>query len=153
MRRKDREITDFSEIEEIIKKGQICRIGLCENGVPYVVPLCYGYEDRTLYFHCALEGRKLDIIRRNNNVCFEVETDVEFIKHETAACKWGFKYRSVIGFGKASFVEGLEEKLKAYSVMMGCYSEKKFQFDEEEVNRSAIIRIDIEKLTGKRSGY
>ena len=152
MRRKEKEIKDLAEIEAVLRSAQVCRLGLCDKGIPYVVPLCYGYKDKTLYFHCALKGRKLDIIRDNNNVCFEVETDLELVRHEEA-CKWGFKYRSVIGFGKASLVEGLDAKKKAFAIIMGQYSDGKYDFPESDVNGVAIFRIDIESLTGKQAGY
>ena len=70
MRRKDKEITDTAIIEEILSKATVCRLGLCEENQPYVVPLCFGYEDNALYFHCANHGKKLVILRKNNNVCF-----------------------------------------------------------------------------------
>jgi len=152
MRRKEKEIKDLAEIEAVLRSAQVCRLGLCDKGIPYVVPLCYGYKDKTLYFHCVPKGRKLDIIRDNNNVCFEVETDLELVRHEEA-CKWGFKYRSVIGFGKASLVEGLDAKKKAFAIIMGQYSDGKYDFPESDVNGVAIFRIDIESLTGKQTGY
>jgi nitroimidazol reductase NimA-like FMN-containing flavoprotein (pyridoxamine 5'-phosphate oxidase superfamily) len=151
MRRKEKEIKDPAEIEAVLRSAQICRLGLCDKGIPYVVPLCYGYEDKVLYFHCALKGRKLDIIRDNNNVCFEVETDLDFVKHEEA-CKCGFNYRTVIGFGKASLVEGLDAKREALAIIMGQYSDKRYDFPESNVNGVAVVRIDIESMTGKRSG-
>jgi nitroimidazol reductase NimA-like FMN-containing flavoprotein (pyridoxamine 5'-phosphate oxidase superfamily) len=152
MRRKEKEIKDSAEIEAVLKSAQICRLGLCDKGIPYVVPLCYGYKDKTLYFHSAPKGRKLDIIRDNNNVCFEVETDLESVRHEEA-CKWSFKYRTVIGFGKASLVEGLDAKREAFAIIMGHYSDGKYDFPESNVNGLALVRIDIEAMTGKRSGY
>ena len=71
MRRKDKEIKDKEVIESIIKRATVCRIALSENNVPYIVPLSFGYKDNCLYFHSAPEGRKIDIIKQNNNVCFE----------------------------------------------------------------------------------
>jgi len=79
MRRKDREITDNSEIEKIIGKAICCRIGLVDNDEPYIVPVCFGYERNTIYFHSALEGRKVELIKKNNKVCFEIDTDLEIL--------------------------------------------------------------------------
>ena len=79
MRKKEREITDIGEIEKIIRKATVCRLGLALNDVPYVVPLSFGYADKTLYLHGAKEGKKLDIIRQNNRVCFEVDVDSEVV--------------------------------------------------------------------------
>ena len=152
MRRKEKEIDEFAENEAVLRSAQICRLGLCDKGIPYVVPLCYGYKNKTLYVHGAPKGRKLDIIRDNNNVCFEIETDLESVRHEEA-CQWSFKYRSVIGFGKASLVEGLDAKRDAFAIIMGHYSDGEYDFPDSNLNGTALVRIDIESMTGKRSGY
>ena len=75
MRRKEKEIKDRKEIISILQKAKICRIGLSENNKPYIVPMNFGYKEGCLYFHCANEGRKIGIIKKNNNVCFEIDTD------------------------------------------------------------------------------
>ena len=79
MRRKDKEIIDVNEKINVIKKCKVCRIGLSENNIPYIIPLNFGYKYEnnllTLYFHSALEGKKLDIIKNNNNACFEIDCD------------------------------------------------------------------------------
>ncbi len=77
MRRKDREITGIGEIEVIISHADICRIALTENNMPYIVAMNFGYsggEKKRLYFHCATEGRKIDMIRKNSYVCFQMDT-------------------------------------------------------------------------------
>ena len=152
MRRKDKEIKDKAVIESIIKRATVCRIGLCENNVPYVVPLVFGYKDNCLYFHSAPKGRKIDTIKRNNNVCFELDTDLQSVKSETA-CSWDMKYYSVIGFGKAFFVDDLEEKRKALNIIMEHYSGNPHEYPTNEINKVAIIKVKIDSMTGKKSGY
>ena len=92
MRRKDKEIKDRKEIESIIKRATVCRIGLSENNLPYIVPMNYGYVNNRLYLHSSTQGKKIDIIRHNNRVCFEMDTDHELVKSETP-CQWTMKYR------------------------------------------------------------
>ena len=92
MRRHDKQITDASEIEDILRKASVCRLALCDEGRPYIVPLCFGYKDNVLYFHSASAGKKLDILRKNNNVCFEVDIDNELVK-TGQVCDWGMKYK------------------------------------------------------------
>jgi len=153
MRKKDKEIKDKKLIEFIIKRATVCRIALSENNVPYIVPLNFGYKDNCLYFHSAKEGKKIDMIRRNNDVCFEIDIDNEIIKGENA-CGWSMKYYSIIGFGRAFFVEGFEEKWKALDIVMEHYAGKSsFEYSEEGVNNAAIIKVEIESMTGKKSGY
>ncbi len=151
MRKKDKEIKDIAVIEDILSRATVCRLGLCEANQPYVVPLCFGYKDNALYFHCAREGKKLDILRANNNVCFEVDIDHEIVKADKA-CGWGMKYKSVIGFGKAVFVEDAESKRKGLDIIMQNYSEGAFEYSEEAVKKTVVIKVEIESMTGKQSG-
>jgi len=152
MSRKDKEIKDKDEIESTIKRANVCRIGLAENNMPYVVPLVFGYKDNCLYFHSAPEGKKIDIIKRNNNVCFEIDTDCELVKSE-AACNWDIKYYSVIGFGKAFFIDDPEEKRTALNIIMKHYSDNSYEYPANEINEVAIIKVKINSMTGKKSGY
>ena len=80
MRRNEREIKDREEMEAIIQRAQVCRIGLSEKDVPYIVPMDFGYKGNCLYFHCASEGKKLDMIRQNSKVCFEIGIDHQMVK-------------------------------------------------------------------------
>ena len=152
MRRKDRAIGELAEIELILRRSLVCRLGLTEENRPYIVPLSFGFKDRTLYFHSAPEGKKIEILRKNSKVCFEFDLDHEVLVDEKA-CKWGMKYRSVIGFGKASFVEDLEEKRKGLDVIMQHYSGRSFQYPEPAVENVFVIKVEIESMTGKESGY
>ena len=151
MRREDKEINDIATIEGIIRKARVCRLALSENGRPYIVPLCFGYKDNNLYFHSAREGTKLDIIKKNNNICFEIDIDVEFVKSKEV-CGYNMKYQSVIGFGKAAFIEDIESKRKALDIIMQNYSDESFEYPVEAVkNTITIIRIEVESMTGKKS--
>jgi len=152
MRRKDKEITDIKEIEEIIKKADCCRIGLVDNDEPYVVPVCFGYERKALYFHGALEGRKVELIKKNNQVCFEIDTDAEVVKAETS-CGWTMRYRSVIGVGRAYILESDEEKCHGLRLIMKHYSGDEFSFPKPKLDKTLVVKVDIRSITGKQSGY
>ncbi|MEA1964472.1 MAG: pyridoxamine 5'-phosphate oxidase family protein [Candidatus Aerophobetes bacterium] len=153
MRRKGKEIKDKNAIESIIKRATVCRIALSENNVPYIVPLSFGYKDNCLYFHSAKEGKKIDIIKKNNNLCFEFDIENELVKAEDA-CNWDMKYYSVIGCGKAFLVEDFEEKREALDIIMEHYSGKSsFEYPEKTVSNVAIIKVKIESMSGKKSGY
>jgi nitroimidazol reductase NimA-like FMN-containing flavoprotein (pyridoxamine 5'-phosphate oxidase superfamily) len=153
MRRKDKEIKNEELIGAILRRASICRIALSENDLPYIVPLCFGHKDNFLYFHTAREGRKIDMIRKNNNVCFEIENDTELLAGENP-CKWTMKYYSIIGFGKAFLVEDTEEKRKALDVIAEHYSGKSsYEFPETALHKVVVIKVKIETMTGKKSGY
>ena len=131
MRRSEKEVKDIHEIESILKRAIICRIGLCDGNIPYIVPMNYGYKDNCIYLHSAKEGRKIDIIRENPNVCFEVETDIKLVHGGDIACKWGMKFVSVIGHGKARIIEDRNQKEKALAILMEQYTEKNFIFQDK----------------------
>ena len=151
MRRKDKKISDESGIKAIIAKANVCRLGMVSRDKPYIVPLCFGYHENVLYFHGTLKGRKIDILKSNPNVCFEFDIASQPIESEKA-CDWSMKYQSVIGFGKAVFIESLDEKRKALGLIMANYSERKFQFPENMLKVTAVIKVEIEGITGKQSG-
>ena len=152
MRRTEKEITNESAIQSIIRESLVCRLSLSDGAHPYVVPLCFGYEDGALYFHVAQEGRKIDIIRKNRNVCFEFDLDIEVIKSRDA-CGWGVKYTSVIGFGKAVLIDDLEEKKKALDIIVRHYAGRKYPLSEKALHSTAVIKVEVESLTGKQSGF
>jgi len=151
MRRKDKEITSRNEIESVIRKSTVCRLALADEDQPYLVPLCFGYKDNSLYFHSSPKGKKLDLIKKNNKVCFEFDIGHE-IKMADRPCEWGMKYESVIGFGEASFIEDPESKRKALDIITAQYSDRSSLYSETMVKHTVIIKVDIMSMTGKRSG-
>jgi nitroimidazol reductase NimA-like FMN-containing flavoprotein (pyridoxamine 5'-phosphate oxidase superfamily) len=152
MRRKDKAIHDRDAVEAIIRDSLVCRLALSDENRPYVVPLCFGYKDNTLYFHSSPEGKKIEILRKNGNVCFEFDIDQEVVQDDKP-CKWTMNYRSVIGFGKGSVVEDLEEKRKGLDAIMQHYAGRSFEYVEPAIENTVIIKVDVESMTGKKSGF
>jgi len=152
MRRKDREVEDKSAIERTLRRAMVCRVAMCDGQTPYVVPMCFGCAGDRLYLHCAPEGKKIDILEKNSRVCFEVDVDQELVRG-AQPCEWSFNYRSVIGFGNAVFVEACKEKQRALDLLMEHFGGEASSYSEDALGRVTIIRIDIESLTGKQSGY
>ena len=153
MRRKDKEIADKKEIESIIERANVCRIGLSENNLPYVVPVNFGYKNNNLYFHSAPMGKKIDILKKNNNICFEIDIDNALLISDDI-CNSSMKYRSVIGFGKAYFINDKEEKRDALNIIMNHYtSSELYDYNERLLKKIAIVKIEIDSMTGKKSGY
>ncbi len=87
----------------------------------------------------------------NNNVCFEVDIGHEIIKADKA-CDWAMKYKSVIGFGKAVFIEDVESKRKGLDIIMQQYSGGTFEYPADAIEGIVIIKVEIESMTGKQSG-
>ena len=150
MRRKEKEITMESELESIIRKSRVCRLGIQDTDIPYIVPVCFGYRDKTLYFHSAREGRKTDLLKQHPRICFEFDILIKISPHETA-CEWGVKYQSIIGHGVASVIENTEEKKAALDVIMAQYSKKEYSYDQEMIEKTAVFQVRVAQMTGKQS--
>jgi len=152
MRRKDREIFDKATLMEILDTSAVCRIAFKTEGAPYIVPLNFGYEwDEKLvfYFHCAKEGRKLDLLRRSDEVGFELDMGHEMIRGDQA-CDWGMKYRSIIGVGKISRLEDMAEKSKALDRIMNHYDFKGMpSYNEEVFKNTVVLKMTAEGFSGK----
>ena len=150
MLRKDQEITEKSDIEAIIRASVVCHLALSDKDQPYIVPLCFGYRDNTLYFHSGVNGRKLEILKKNPSVCFEFEMNVGILEAEEA-CSWNMAYQSVIGFGKAVFLEDIVEKRMALGIIVGQYSDTTFELPDAKLRKTTVIKVPIDSMTGKRS--
>lgn len=153
MRRNDREISGIEEVEEIIRKADVCRIALANDNVPYLVTMNFGYNnegEQKLFFHCSNEGRKLGMIRQNNYVCFEMDTDHQIFRG-TRGCDWGMRYRSVVGYGNISIIMEREEKISALNCIMSHYGgEGEYYYDNKVLARTIILRLDIKEMTAKK---
>jgi len=154
MRRKEREVTDINGIEEILKQCKTCHVAMVDGGLPYVVPLSYGYKILEgnvleLYFHSALVGRKLDVLRRNNKVCFEMVHEGEPV-HSEIPCNSGYYYASVIGFGEVMFIDRADEKGGALSIMVKHQSGRDATFTAEQVKSVCVFKIVSTEFTGKK---
>ncbi len=151
MRRKDKEITEVAAIEAILKRNNICRLALFDAEYPYIVPLCYGYEDGCLYFHGFAGGTKLDLVGKNPNVSFEVEEGLE-VTTDPDPCEWSVKYRSVIGRGVAEILDG-PEKRAGLDIVVKAFAGRTLDFPDKAMAAVTVVRVRVKELSGRRSGY
>jgi nitroimidazol reductase NimA-like FMN-containing flavoprotein (pyridoxamine 5'-phosphate oxidase superfamily) len=153
MRKKNREVKDTDEIRSIISRCDVCRIALIDGDEPYIVTMNFGYLEggpSLIYFHCANEGRKIDIIRTNNRVCFQMDTDHDLTKAELA-CDFTMKYSSIVGTGRIYIVDSEEERHSGLNCLMKQYSGKDdYSFNTASMKAATILRLEIEKLCAKR---
>ncbi|MDR2355256.1 MAG: pyridoxamine 5'-phosphate oxidase family protein [Clostridiales Family XIII bacterium] len=154
MRRKDKEITDPDRKLEIIEQNKVCRLALSDDGHPYIIPLNYGYSFEngalTLYFHSAREGKKLDIIRKNNLACFEIDCDFGLIEGSDP-CEYGYAYRSIIGTGRIVPADTPAEKRSALNRLMRHMtgSDEVYDFPEKALEAVAVYKMEVDAFTGK----
>ena len=152
MTKRELQITDLNAIRAILDEARVLHLGMAVNNEPYVVPMNYGYtlEDGklTLYLHSAVQGKKLDMLRANPSVFFELDCSRKPFEGEKP-CQYGLSYSSVMGRGKAVLVENPEEKMEAMTVLMKTQTGKDFSFNERLVSIVAVVRIDVTEYTAK----
>jgi nitroimidazol reductase NimA-like FMN-containing flavoprotein (pyridoxamine 5'-phosphate oxidase superfamily) len=154
MRRDDQEISDPEVLRDVLDRCQIGRLGTVGvDGRARIKPVSFVAIENCIYFHSALEGEKIDDIKRDRRVCFETDIPVAYVKAGNKACSAGYLYRSVIIQGIASLVEDRQEKLLALDGLMHKHeeSDQQFEYGEAALEQTGIIRIDIEQMTGKES--
>jgi nitroimidazol reductase NimA-like FMN-containing flavoprotein (pyridoxamine 5'-phosphate oxidase superfamily) len=151
LRRKDRKVESKEGIEKIISKAKVLRVAFTSNQQPYIVPVNFGYNQNTFYFHCAKKGKKLEMIKANPNVAFELEGDVELVSGDIP-CEFTMAYESVIGNGTASIVHETQEKILGLNHIMRQYSDEVvIKYKKDLVDRMLIVKIEVDELTGKKS--
>lgn len=151
MRKSDRKIASREEIDQIILGSDVCRIAYASNNTPYITPVSFGYDGKSLYVHTAEEGRKIDFLKENNYICFEFDADVKTISDDKIACKWTTAYKSVIGYGSMIRLKKYEEKEYAINEIMKQYSGRAWKFNAKALKNVALWKIEIEELSGKES--
>ena len=139
------------EIIQFLIHARVGRIGISLEEYPYVVPVGYVYSDDKIYFHTCESGMKIEGMKKNPNVCFELDIDTKLIKAEKP-CDWGMRYKSVVGFGKAELVEDIELEREGVDIIMQQYSQATFEYPQRAIANITIIKVAIESMTGKVSG-
>jgi nitroimidazol reductase NimA-like FMN-containing flavoprotein (pyridoxamine 5'-phosphate oxidase superfamily) len=147
MRRADREVTDREAIDDVLRRAEVLHLAMSGPDGPYVVPVNFGYDGEAIWVHCAEAGRKLDMLATDPRVCFEASVDVEVVPGES--CWWRTHFRSVVGFGTAHLVEDSAEKASGLGVLVGHYSGRPETVAIHDTEGVAVLRIDIERITGK----
>lgn len=153
MRRADREIKSRDKIIEILDICKTASIAMIDKNVPYVLPMSYGYEfiedSLVLYFHCAMEGRKIDIIKENNVVCFDIFSEGKLVISEVP-CNSGYYFSSIIGNGEAEFVEDSVEKCHSLGKIFEHQTGRKVNFTEKQASKVCVFKIISTDYTGKQ---
>jgi hypothetical protein len=152
---KNKVLTSKADMEAIIRKCQSCCISMVDpDGKPYVIPMNFGYKDDVVYFHGSQKGKKVDVIRNQADVCILFSTDHQLrYVNEEVACSWSMRYRSVIVYGKAEFIEDHDEKIKCLNIIMSNYTDRKFDYNTPAIKEVMVFMVKVEKMEGRSYGY
>lgn len=145
---------DKERIEEVISKSDICFVGMVDtDNTPYVIPMNFGYQDGVLYLHSGPEGRAINILNQNNQVCITFSIDHELVfQHPKVACSYRMKAKSVICYGKVNFIENLDDKRKVLDIIMRHYSGREFEYSDPAVKNVKIWEIPLDRVSAKEYG-
>lgn len=151
MRRKDREITNKEQIWRIMQHCGVCRVAFHDAEYPYIVPLNFGMgkgEPLTLYFHCAAQGKKLDLMQRDHRVSFEMDCAHRLVTGDLA-CDTTMEYESVCGNGLLETCVGQEKERGLARVMAHYCGEKPYEFDAVLLQHTVVLRLTVHTVTAK----
>lgn len=155
MRRKEKHMNDPAAIAAVLHSADVLHLGMCDDGWPYVTPVNFVYDDGVILIHSARKGRKMDILRRNDRVCIQVETDTALVEPASPdnACQYTMRFKSVIGFGRAAIHTDTPTLTRGLAALMARYSSRPFRFPDAILDKTAIIAVRLDAVTGKQDGW
>jgi len=152
---KSRTLTFLPEIERIIAKCSYCSLAMVDAAnKPYVINMNFGYRDKTVYFHCAPTGKKIDILKNNPHVSVGFSCDHELrFQNSDVACSYSMKYRSVLGSGEVEFVTDTREKVDALDCIMRQYTESDYRYSDPAIENVCVFKVKLDTIEGRAYGY
>ena len=156
MRRKDREITGRDNIEPILKACRTCRLAMTgTDGLPYVIPLNFGYtweeDGLTLYFHGGVKGKKIDSLRADPRVCFEMDCEQGLMGEGDLACRYSFAFSSIVGYGSVEFARTIEEKRQGFDIIMQHQTGRDgWSYTEAALSVTEVFRVRADSFEASR---
>ncbi len=141
-------------VESIIRACESCNLAMVdESGLPYVVPMNFGYSEGILYFHGDPKGRKNELLKKNPKVAISFSTDHQlYHQNEEVACSYSMAYRSVLAYGEVEFIDDYEQKVEALNVIMNQYAEGSFRYSKPAVLNVKVFKVAVSTFHGKEFG-
>ena len=140
---------DRKQIEQVIKEAYFCQVAFSLDDQPYVVPLNFGYADGCFYFHSKQKGRKIELLKANPKVGFNLQSRIEPIHDKEKAENCTLRYLSVLGSGVMTLIEDDSEKRQALDRICEQYDMQPYDYSEKMMGATALIRLDVMEMVGK----
>ena len=150
----DREITNLDEIEELLNNARVCRVALNDGAFPYIVPMCFGYNLRggklELYFITEEKGKKMDLLKVDNNAAFEIDKLLDIVKDTDTPPGFTVSYRSIAGTGVLENITGID-KITGINLIIKKYSESSAnpKYSEQVLNSFAVLKLTAAEVCCK----
>ncbi|MDU1889061.1 MAG: pyridoxamine 5'-phosphate oxidase family protein [Dysgonomonas sp.] len=147
-------IEERTLIDSIITKNKVCYVAMIDkNGMPYAIPMNFGYKDDIIYLHSAQEGSSIDSLKINPDVCITFCTEpILTSQNEDVACSYRMKGASAICRGRVVFEDNFDKKVEALHIIMKQYTDRTFSYSNPAVNNVLIWKVEIESVSTKVFG-
>lgn len=146
-------IENREEIDAVIRACKTCYVAMCDEGMPYVLPLNFGYNGESLILHSAQHGRMWDTLQKNPKVCINFTLGEELAWQDVrVGCSYRVKSKSVLIEGTVEFVDDYDQKVKHLEETMAQYSDREFKFSKPSVINVGLLKVHIDKITAKEFG-
>jgi hypothetical protein len=156
----ERVIEDRREMEQILRSAKVGRLCFCLNGMPFIIPLNFAFDNGTIYIHGSDQGLRTESLLEHPTVCFEVD-EFQGTLPASMPCEFDTAYRNVVAYGTAQPLQSIDEKLHAFRLIVTKYAGEeatdtltRSEVDKYRSSRSretAVVKIQIERMTGKHS--
>lgn len=141
---------DRAEIDGYVHQAKVCRVGLVDGDEAYIVPMNFGYHDGSLFFHSAKVGRKVELVQRNGKASFEMDIDLGLVTDQDAY-KCTNHFICVMGTGQIELVKDDEERMIGLRALMDHYTKDNYSMTDKCTDKTAVMRLRIEKISCKRN--
>jgi nitroimidazol reductase NimA-like FMN-containing flavoprotein (pyridoxamine 5'-phosphate oxidase superfamily) len=149
------EITNIDEIKSIIDSTDVCNLAMVDEGIPYTIPMNFGYENGVIYFHGAPFGKKIEILNREPKVCVSFFSDeILNVRHKDVACSYSMKFKSVLAHGEVTFVQENDEKVRILNIIMSKYSGRDdFKYSKPALDNVSVFYLNPVDITAFKRGF
>lgn len=147
-------LEEREQIENTIRECKECFVGMTDiNGLPYVIPMNFGYKDDVVYLHSAPEGMAVESLNKNPQVCITFCTPTSIThQNEDVACSYRIKGSSVICRGKVEFIDDFDQKIEILDILMAQYSDRKFKYSDPAIRNVKVWKVEVNEVTAKIFG-
>lgn len=139
---------DKSVISDILDRAEVVWLALSDKDGPYCVPVNFALDDDTLYIHSGMKGRKAACLDSGAPLAFSAAVDIELRTSDENACKWGYRFRSIMGGGTPRALDG-DDRMRALDRITRKYAGRELPYNEQVLGITAVYAIDITSATAR----
>jgi len=146
-------IENREEIDAVVRACKTCYVAMSDEGMPYVLPMNFGYDGEFVILHSAQHGRMWETIKKNSKVCINWTLGEELAWQDVrVGCSYRVKSKTVLVEGTVEFIDDYDEKVSCLEKTMSQYSDREFTFSKPSIVNVGIMKVHIDKIVAKEFG-